>query len=224
MVKNQFVVAVVALVVAAALLIAIVVYNGTRTDQTQPLAADPTVAPGSAEVVRENTRYLDRVGEDAVTVVEFLDFECESCAAMYPYVEQVREKYAGQINVAVRYFPIPSHRNSEIAAVAVEAAAEQGQLEAMYARMYETQAQWGEKQESEAALFRSFAEELGLDMAAFDEVVADPATLTRVVADRAEGTALGVSGTPTFFVDGQMIELTAVDDLDNAVQNALTGE
>ena len=224
MVKNQFIVAVVALVVAAGLLIAIVIYNGTRTDQGQPLVADPTVAPGSAEVVRENTRYLDQVGKDAVTVVEFLDFECESCAAMYPYVEQVREKYAGQINVAVRYFPIPSHRNSEIAAVAVEAAAEQGQLEAMYARMYETQAQWGEKQESEAALFRSFAEELGLDMAAFDEAVADPATLTRVVTDRAEGTALGVSGTPTFFVDGQMIELTAVDDLDNAVQNALTGE
>ena len=224
MVKNQFIVAVIALVVAAGLLIAIVVYNGTRSGQSQPLTADPSIAPGSAEVVRDDTRYLDEVGDDAVTVVEFLDFECESCAAMYPYVEQVRETYAGQINVAVRYFPIPSHRNSENAAVAVEAAAEQGQLEAMYARMYETQTQWGEKQESKAALFRSFAEELGLDMAAFDEAVADPATLERVVSDRAEGTALGITGTPTFFVDGKMIELTAVDDLDKAVQNAIAGE
>ena len=224
MVKNQFIVAVIALVVAAGLLITIVVYNGTRPGQSQPLTADPSIAPGAAEVLRDDTRYLDEVGDDAVTVVEFLDFECESCAAMYPFVEQVREKYAGQINVAVRYFPIPSHRNSENAAVAVEAAAEQGQLEAMYARMYETQTQWGEKQESEAALFRSFAEELRLDMAAFDEAVADPATLERVVSDRAEGTALGVTGTPTFFVDGQMLELTAVDDLDKAVQNAIAGE
>lgn len=223
MVKNQFIVAVIALIVTAAVVVAVIIYNGTRTDTAQPLAADPTIAPTSAEVVRDDTRYLDQVEGDAVTVVEFLDFECESCAAMYPYVEQVREKYAGQINVAVRYFPIPSHRNSENAAVAVEAAAEQGQLEAMYARMYETQAEWGEKQESEAALFRTFAEDLGLDMAAFDDAVADPATLERVVADRAEGTALGVTGTPTFFVDGQMIELTAVDDLDKAVESAVAG-
>lgn len=221
MVRNQFIVAVIALVLTAAVVVAVIIYNGTRTDTAQPLAADPTIAPTSAEVVRDDTRYLDRVEGDAVTVVEFLDFECESCAAMYPYVEQVREKYAGQINVAVRYFPIPSHRNSENAAVAVEAAAEQGQLEAMYVRMYETQAEWGEKQESEAALFRTFADDLGLDLAAFDEAVADPATLERVVADRAEGTALGVTGTPTFFVDGQMIELTAVDDLDEAVQSAV---
>ena len=155
------------------------------------------------------------------TVVAFLDFECESCAAMYPYVEEVRQKYAGQINVAVRYFPIPSHRNSENAALAVEAAARQGQLEAMYARMYETQATWGEKQSSEEALFRSFAEELGLDMVAFDDAVADPAALERVVADRAEDTALGVTGTPTFFVDGRIVELTAVDDLDAAVAEAV---
>ncbi|WP_209559361.1 thioredoxin domain-containing protein [Frigoribacterium sp. PvP032] len=221
MVRNQFIVAVIALVLTAAVVVAVIIYNGTRTDTAQPLAADPTIAPTSAEVVRDDTRYLDQVEGDAVTVVEFLDFECESCAAMYPYVEQVREKYAGQINVAVRYFPIPSHRNSENAALAVEAAAEQGQLEAMYARMYETQAAWGEKQESEAAQFRTFADDLGLDLAAFDEAVADPATLERVVADRAEGTALGVTGTPTFFVDGRMIELTSVDDLDEAVQSAV---
>jgi protein-disulfide isomerase len=223
MMKNQFIVAVIALIVTAGIIAAVVIYNGSRTDIAQPLDADPTVAPASAEVVRDDTRYLDQVDPDAVTVVEFLDFECESCAAMYPYVEQVREKYAGEINVAVRYFPIPTHRNSENAAVAVEAAAEQGQLEAMYARMYETQAEWGEKQESEAALFRSFAADLELDMAAFDEAVADPATLERVVADRAEGTALGVTGTPTFFVDGEMIELNAVDDLDKAVESAVAG-
>jgi protein-disulfide isomerase len=221
MVKNQFIVAVIALIVTAAVVVAVIIYNGTRTDTAQPLAADPTVAPASAEVVRDDTRYLDQVEGDAVTVVEFLDFECESCAAMYPYVEQVREKYAGQINVAVRYFPIPSHRNAENSAVAVEAAAQQGQMQAMYSRMYETQIEWGEKQTSEVDRFRGFAEELGLDMAAFDAAVADPATLERVISDRAEGTALGVTGTPTFFVNGKMLELTAFEDLDLAVQSAL---
>jgi protein-disulfide isomerase len=199
MLKKQLIAAVIVIVAIAGVLIAVITSNNTRTDTPQALTSDPTVAPATAELVRENTRYLDEVGDDAVTVVEFLDFECESCAAMYPYVEQVREKYAGQINVAVRYFPIPSHRS----------------------RMYETQIEWGEKQTSEVDRFRGFAEELGLDMAAFDAAVADPATLERVISDRAEGTALGVTGTPTFFVNGKMLELTAFEDLDLAVQSAL---
>ncbi|RII95588.1 disulfide bond formation protein DsbA [Clavibacter michiganensis] len=221
MLKKQLIAAVIVIVAIVGVLIAVIASNSTRTDTPQAMTADPTVAPSTAELVREDTRYLDEVGEDAITVVEFLDFECEACAAMYPYVEQMREKYAGQINVAVRYFPIPSHRNSQNAAVAVEAAAQQGQMQAMYSRMYETQAEWGEKQTPEIERFRGFAEEIGLDMAKFEAAVTDPATLERVISDRAEGTALGVTGTPTFFVDGKMLELTAFEDLDLAVQSAL---
>jgi protein-disulfide isomerase len=224
MARNQFIIAIVAVVLGAAALIGIVVYNGTRTDTPQPLQADPTVSAGTAQLIRENSRYLDTAGDDAVTVVEFLDFECESCAAMYPYVEKMREKYDGKVNVVIRYFPIPSHRNSENAAIAVEAAAQQGQLEAMYERMYETQPQWGEKQDSKAALFRGFADDLGLDMTQFDAAVQDPATLDRVVSDRAEGTALGITQTPTFFVEGKKVDLQAVGDLEAAVEKAVAGD
>jgi predicted DsbA family dithiol-disulfide isomerase len=97
-----------------------------------------------------------------------------------------------------RYFPLPGHANALNAAVAAEAAAQQGAFEAMYQEMYETQTQWGEQQDSKATLFRSFAQELGLDMAAYDAAVADPATLERVLSDRDDGLALGVEGTPTF--------------------------
>lgn len=70
-----------------------------------------------------------------------------------------------------RYVPMPGHANAENAAVAVEAAAQQGRFEDMYDRMYETQPEWGEEQESQAAVFRGFAEEMGLDMAAYDAAV-----------------------------------------------------
>lgn len=224
MLKKQLIVAVIVILAIVGVITAVIIGNANRTDTPQATSADPTVAPSSAQLVRDDTRYLDQVGEDAVTVVEFLDFECEACAAMYPYVEQMREKYAGQVNVAVRYYPIPSHRNAENSAVAVEAAAQQGQMEAMYSMMYETQLEWGEKQTNEAAVFRGFAEQLELDMAAYDAAVADPATLQRVIRDRAEGTALGVTGTPTFFVDGEMLQLTAFEDLDRAVQAALADD
>ncbi|MFV0317080.1 MAG: DsbA family protein, partial [Microthrixaceae bacterium] len=73
-------------------------------------------------------------------------------------------------------------------------------------------------------LFRGFAEELGLDMTAYDEAVASPTTAQRVELDFNEGHALGVGSTPTFFVDGELLELQAWDDLENAIDAAVNGE
>src|SRR3546814_14177947 len=60
--------------------------------------------------------------------------------------------------------------------------------------------QWGEKQTPADDVFRGFATELGLDMAEFDAAYANPATLERIQLDMADGRALGVQGTPTFFL------------------------
>ncbi len=156
-----------------------------------------------------------------MTVVEFLDFECEACGAFYPIVEDLREQFDGQITYVVRYFPLPGHTNSTNAALAAEAAAAQGRFEDMYHRLFETQAEWGEAQESRADVFRGFAEELGLDMIAYDEAVAAPETLARVELDFNEGQALGVGSTPTFFVEGEMLELQQFTDLEDAITRAI---
>uniref|UniRef100_UPI00263795BE DsbA family protein n=1 Tax=uncultured Pseudokineococcus sp. TaxID=1642928 RepID=UPI00263795BE len=142
-------------------------------------------------------------------------------AAAYPVIEQIRQEYQGRLSVVARYFPLPGHANAENAAVAVEAAAAQGAFEGMYQRMYDTQAQWGEQQEPKADLFRTFAVDLGLDMAAYDAAVADPATLARVGRDLADGQALGVQSTPTFFLDGQRIQPTSVEDFRAQIDAAL---
>ena len=177
--------------------------------------------PAAAAVVRADSHVLNDAGADAVTVVEFLDFECEACGAYYPVVEELRQKYAGQITYVVRYFPLPGHFNSTHSAVAAEAAAQQGRFEEMYHRLFETQAEWGEAQESKADVFRSYAVELGLDMAAHDAAVADPETERRVRADFNDGRALGVGSTRTFFVDGQPLLIERWNDLEVAIQAAL---
>jgi protein-disulfide isomerase len=179
---------------------------------------------GDAETIRSDTHVLDEGGADAVTVVEFLDFECPSCGAFYPIVEDLREKYDGEITYAVRYFPLPGHVNSTQAALAAEAAAQQGRFEDMYDALFTTQSQWGMKVTEESPeLFRAFAEEIGLDMAAYDAAIADPATLERVRSDKADGEALGVQSTPTFFVDGEMLRLQDWGDLEAAIEKAVNG-
>ncbi|OUZ08037.1 disulfide bond formation protein DsbA [Aeromicrobium sp. PE09-221] len=179
-------------------------------------------APADASIVADDTRFLDRPDDASVTVVEFIDFECEVCRAFYPYVEQLREDYAGRIEFAVRYFPMPGHPNSVPAALAAEAAGEQDRFEEMYARLLETQEEWhGTSAVDQAPYFRELAEEIGLDLDDYDAAVADDATVMRIAADFEEGRALGVEGTPTFFVDGEVVELTAFEDLERAVLAAL---
>jgi protein-disulfide isomerase len=208
--------------IVGALAVAGIITAGVlMTGAPGPAPSSPATAASSPPLVPEGSHVLDDPEGASVTVVEFLDFECEVCGAVYPYVEQLREDYAGDIRYVPRYFPIPAHQNSMNAALAVEAAAQQGRYQAMYERMFDTQPEWGERQESEAPRFRGYAEELGLDLAAYDAVVADPATEARIRADFDAGLALGVQGTPTFFVDGEQVRLERIADLTDAIDSAL---
>ena len=153
--------------------------------------------------------------------MEFLDFECEGCKAAYPVIEQLRAQYAGRVTFVIRYFPLDSHFNAVRAARAVEAAAQQDQLEAMYKKMYDTQTEWGEQKTPADDIFRGFATELGLDMTRWTADYNSPATLERIEVDRADGTALGLQGTPTFFLNGTQFEPTSVEDLTQAIDEAL---
>lgn len=191
----------------------------SRTDGED--ASEVSADAGAAQLVRENSHRLNTVPDAAVTFVEFLDFECEACRAAYPTVEQLRLDFGDRVEFVLRYFPLGGHFNAERAARAVEAAAQQGRLEAMYRKMYETQPEWGERRDPADDVFRGFADEMGLDMAAFDAAYNDPATLARVQLDVADGQAFGVQGTPTFFLNGNMIRPRGPDSLRKAVEDAL---
>lgn len=184
-------------------------------------AATPAAASTADLLVRPDSHRLEPAGDSAVTFVEFLDFECEACRALFPVVEQLRADYRGRVTFVLRYFPIPSHTNAERAARAVEAAARQGRLEPMYKRMYETQAEWGEQRTPKDDVFRGFARDLDLDLDQYDDAYNDPATLDRIRRDVADGIALGVQGTPTFFINGQRVQPRSYTDLTNALDTAL---
>lgn len=189
-------------------------------------ASEPATTPQqetatTPQVVAGDPRRLGRPGKTGVTFTEFLDFECEACAAAYPAIEQLREEYAGRVTFNLRYFPIDSHKNARNAALAVEAAAQQGKLEAMYQRMYATQKSWGEQQASQAQLFRTFAKDLGLNMREYDAAVADPDTAARVQRDVEAGQQLGVQGTPSFFINEERIEPQSFEDLRQQLDAAI---
>ncbi|WP_412872333.1 DsbA family protein [Curtobacterium flaccumfaciens] len=208
------------LIAGALVLIVIAVFVIRANVPSAPTAA--TAASSSPTGAATPTRVLGAPGKGTVTVVEFLDFECEACAAFYPYVEDLRQKYEGEVTFGFRYFPLPGHGNSRTAAAAVEAAAQQNEVEGMYQRMYETQKDWGERgSDSQAERFRSYAEDLGLDMGRYDRDVTSKTVLERIQRDVDLGTTLGVNSTPTFFIDGDVVPLQTYADLQAAVDTAV---
>jgi protein-disulfide isomerase/rhodanese-related sulfurtransferase len=136
-----------------------------------------------------------------LTLVEFGDFECPACSLSEEAARQIRAQYADRIRFVFRQFPLSKiHPQAEKAAEASECAAEQGKFWEGIEKLYAEQADL-----SEDALKR-YAGELGLDQSRFNQCLASGETASRVTQDLADGRALGVRGTPTFFIGRRMIE------------------
>lgn len=175
------------------------------------VAASPTPSvssPGPA-TPRGSTRPAALVAPDSpvisapsakVTLVEFLDFECEACGAAYPTVKRILADYKGRLTYVVRDFP--NHNNSTLAASAAYAANEQAKYWEMYDLLFQRQQSWAERQNSQFNTFLGFGEELGLDMTRFRADLESGRYLERLQRDRGDAGAFGVDATPTFFING----------------------
>lgn len=208
-------------VTVAGVLIALIAGLFAASNRDDPGSSAVDTPAEESALMRADARVLGNKGSTDVTFIEFLDFECEACGAAFPIVENLRKQYDGQVTFIARYFPLPGHFNAERAAWAVESAARQGKFEEMYATMYENQASWGEAQTPHDELFRSFAEEIGLDMEQYDADYASDEVRARVQRDVDDGIELGVQGTPTFFVDGELFNPESEEDFNRVLDEAL---
>lgn len=138
--------------------------------------------------------------QSPVTVVEFGDFECPICGLAQKSVTQMLDQYGSKVRFVFRQFPLASvHPQAEKAAEASECAAAQGKFWEADKLFYQNQADL-----SVAALDR-YAGKMGLNTTDFSACLASGEMASRVKQDVADGKALGVTGTPTFFVGHQVI-------------------
>jgi protein-disulfide isomerase len=219
--RNAQLVAVAVVLGFIAVITAIVLTNMNR-EAPQAL---PEVAPADAgQVVRDGAHLLTEATPESaeVVLVEFLDFQCPACASASVIVEDLAAQYGDRLSIAVRHLPLTSiHPHAVDAALAAEAAAAQGQFAAMYQALFSTQPEWSVAGSDQSATFRALAGDLGLDLDEYDRVVDDPATLERIALDQADAAALGVMSTPSFFLNGELVQLTSLDDLRSVVEGSL---
>ena len=151
-----------------------------------------------------------------VTVVMFCDFQCPHCAEASPVVDQLVSAYASDLRLVYRHFPIErTHADAGRAAEASMCALEQGRFWDMYHSMLANQ---GELDLS--GLIRQ-AGDLGLDSPSFARCLQSGSHRVDWRRDQTDGMALGVSATPTFFVNGTLIEGADVSQLDAAIRAVL---
>ncbi|MEK7646259.1 MAG: thioredoxin domain-containing protein [Patescibacteria group bacterium] len=154
-------------------------------------------------------RATDHVrGSDTatVTLMEYADFQCPACGAFYPIVERLLTNSSTTVRFVGRHFPLAQHRNAIAAAQAAEAAGAQGKYWDMAGLLYDNQTSWETLTASQAYdVFKGYAERLKLNVALFEADFKSTETKTKIDEDLADGRAIGVSGTPTFFINGKAI-------------------
>lgn len=151
-----------------------------------------------------------------VTIVEFTDFECGFCAKSFPVVKRLLEAYPDAVRVVFRHLPLRFHPHAQLASEAAVEAAEQGALEPYAALLF------GNQRALERADLERYAEAVGLDMDRFRAALDDRRHHDAVVADAAAANALGITGTPTLFVNGQpVIGAVPYEQLDAIVRTRM---
>ena len=157
----------------------------------------------------------------AVELVEYSDFQCPACAQAYPQVVSLLEEYGDQLRFEYRHFPlITIHAHAVPAAKAAEAAGQQGQFWGMHDLLFENQSQWSRSNNPEA-FFKQYAAELGLDLALFERHLNASVINDAITESFEEARERGLSGTPTFFLNGERMELSSFEDFRNQIEGAI---
>ncbi|PJE63449.1 disulfide bond formation protein DsbA [Candidatus Roizmanbacteria bacterium CG10_big_fil_rev_8_21_14_0_10_45_7] len=171
-------------------------------------------------LIRPNSNSI-RVKNAPVTLVEFTDLQCPACGAAYPIVKQILKDNKGKITFVARNFPlVNTHKNAFPAALAAEAAGAQGKYWEMYDKLYETQNAWSDSTDLRA-VFIGYAQELKLNEEQFITDFDEQKFKEKINTDMADGNAVGVNATPTFFINGVKFE-GSYNELSEAINQIIS--
>ena len=150
-----------------------------------------------------------------VTIVEFTDFQCPSCAAMHPVLEEVLKSYGNKVRLVVRDFPLAMHANARKAAEAANAAHAQGKFFEYAALLFKRQ------DALDVPSLKKYASEIGLDRARFDAALDSGTFAGELRKDIVDGEMYGIDSTPTIFVNGVLLNTLSAEALRAAIDRAL---
>ena len=153
-------------------------------------------------------------------IVEFIDFQCPSCALGSKYLHEFMAKYPQTVHLELKYFPLQSHSHGVMSAHYAECAARQNKFWAFHDLILAQQDQWKNLMNA-TPVFDSIAQQVWLRQSELNACLQDEGVREFVLKYKEEGTSLGVQSTPTYFINGEMVVGTKslTEKLQNFSQN-----
>jgi protein-disulfide isomerase len=146
-----------------------------------------------------------------VVLEEYGDYQCPPCGQLYPDLKQIEKEYGSQVQIVFHHFPLMKiHKNALAAAHAAEAARNQNKFWEMHDRLYRNQKEWAE-QADPTPIFISYARQLNLNIDKFTQDLTSNVIDQRISADLQRGSSVGVTGTPTVFLDSHLVNYQATN-------------
>ena len=160
-----------------------------------------------------------------VVVVEYADPQCPGCASMMPKMNAIYEKYKDRVAFVYRHYPIAMHQNAVSAAVAIEAAGEQGYFWEMLDAVFDNRADWIYESGNGLAdayveIFEDIAASKG-DSKKFRNDLSSNKLKVKVEADKKHGQNDDISATPTIIVNGKQIDFYTSGDAQKTIEDAI---
>ena len=154
-----------------------------------------------------------------VTLEEFGDYECPPCGKLAGPLKKLEEDYGDKLRIIFHHYPLINHAHARDAAQAAEAASLQNKFWDMHDLLYREQAVWA-KSPNVRQLFDAYAGMIGLDVERFKKDIDSERVKKRIKDDQAEATKVGVTATPTIFVNNKAVS-TATPDPIHALREAI---
>lgn len=181
--------------------------NKQRIDVSQVDAMKPVSASKQSGNIGDHV-YGNK--DAKIVLIEYGDYQCPGCESAYQPLKNVTEKYKDHVAFVFRNFPLTSiHPNARAAAAAAEAAGLQGKYWEMHNLLYEDQAAWKDADTSNrGAIFEGYAKQLGLNVKQYSDDLKNKTDVitAKIDYDRALGGKVGVSSTPTLYLNGKVID------------------
>lgn len=146
-----------------------------------------------------------------VVLEEYGDYQCPPCGLLYPDLKQIEKEYGNQVQIVFHHFPLMKiHKNALAAAHAAEAARNQNKFWEMHDKLYRNQKEWAEQADPTPILV-SYARQLNLNIDKFTQDLTSNLIDQRISAEMQRGTSVGVTGTPTVFLDSHLVNYQATN-------------
>ncbi len=185
----------------------LIVYSGR--DRVDVSGVDTNKIQSAAASSGDIADHTFGNAKSKVVLVEYGDFQCPGCGTAHPMVKSLSEKYEDQMVFVFRNFPLTNiHPNARAAAATAESAGLQNKYWEMHNLLFESQDQWSDASTSQrGTTFAGYAKQIGLDTAAYDTAMNERSAdiNKKINFDIALGRKLGVTGTPTFYLNGKQM-------------------